>query len=1172
MSDFVIKDGVLMLYCGNEKEIVIPTGVTKIDAFVFSKYFLRDNNITSVIIPDGVTEIGEGAFSGCEQLKNTSLPKTLKRVDPSAFYNTPISEENLQAEKSEIVSAVNIAFQPTDAGQAEKSLISRSDMKKVMLLEDAILNNDIETAKRIVKVCAPFEFTARALGLACRFCTTDMIKLLLENGAVFDYKLNNNLRTKYYVSVKYNFELIPIIDLKCDIHLQDNFRNHLQDYNEFTPQEESVRLENVKYLCQALKAKSPERIGNMLFYAIKNAKDAFVKAIRESGGVLNDKDVKDWTDHNYKNLTDTLAYTNYMYGKDCSERILNHFLDAVSDKGEKLQMGLVMYREILQYSDAIMKRIVNECDLSAITPAKLLAVTMQSANAEKFAALVEAGYIKSAAARDKLIDQASKSGKVEHLAVLMDYKNRTADIAKESQKRQKKEMAELTAAPDSVAALKKIWSYEKNADGTLTITAYKGDLIDVIVPAQIGTNKVTAIGEEAFSPQKARVKNKDVRSKISSVSIPNGVTDIGDKAFEHCRSLENITLSNSVISIGSSAFEECTGLMSITLSDNVMRIGDAAFKGCTGLMDITIPDSVTSIGDSVFSECTGLTSITIGSGITDMDTYIFNQCSNLCSISVSENNDVYRSVNGVVFDKNMTSLIKYPQKKPEDTYEIPDGITSIGDYAFWSCTGLTSITIPDSVTSIGSAALRDCTGLTGITIPDSVTSIKQHAFWGCTGLTSVIIPDGVTNIDDCAFYNCTGLTSVTIPDGVTNIGSMAFYNCTGLTSIILPNGLTGIGSYAFDGCSELTTVTLPYSLTSIGLNGFGNCEKLANVYISDIGAYLNINFGNSYSNPMYYANNLYINDEIAADVLIPDTVTALVDYAFYNCTGLTNVTLPESLISVGNYAFGGCTGLTSIILPDSVTSIGNCAFIRCTGLTSLTLPKNVTSVGERAFCGCTNLTGIALPESVASIGIGAFDKCSNLANVYISNIEAYLNIDFAGSTSCPLCYADNLYINNELTTELEIPNTVKAIPHDAFYGCTGLIKVIVQNGVKKIGDSAFAGCTGLTSVILPNGLTKIDDFAFSNCSSLESITLPNNLTAIGFQAFRSCKELTSIIIPSSLRRIGEYAFYEVNNLANIYYTGSEAEWCKIKIGLNNDALHKASVTYNYAWWENENKA
>ena len=260
-------------------------------------------------------------------------------------------------------------------------------------------------------------------------------------------------------------------------------------------------------------------------------------------------------------------------------------------------------------------------------------------------------------------------------------------------------------------------------------------------------NSVTFIGYAAFSHCLS----------LTSVTIGSSVTSIGDHAFNHCSRLTSITIPNSVTSIGNSAFQNCYSFTSVTIGSSVTFIGSSAFSGCTGLTSITIPNSVTSIGSSAFSECSGLTSVTIGNNVKSIDSHTFGGCNNLTSMKVKSGNSVYDSRDNcnAIIETATNTLIKGCKKTV-----IPNSVTTIGSYAFYKCSGLSSITIPSSVTSIGSSAFYNCSGLTSVTIPNSVTFISGGTFEECTGLTSITIPNSVTSIGRGAFYICRALTDV----------------------------------------------------------------------------------------------------------------------------------------------------------------------------------------------------------------------------------------------------------------------------------------------------------------------------------------------------------------------------------------------------------------------------
>ena len=507
-------------------------------------------------------------------------------------------------------------------------------------------------------------------------------------------------------------------------------------------------------------------------------------------------------------------------------------------------------------------------------------------------------------------------------------------------------------------------------------------------------------------------------------------------------------------------------------------------------------------------------------------------------------------------------------------------VTSIGGYAFRDCTGLTSVTIGNSVTSIDGYAFQGCSGLTSITIPNSVTSIGNEAFQGCSGLTSIIV-DSENQIYDSR-ENCNaiiktasnkllyGCKNTIIPNSVSSIGDNAFRDCSGLTSVTIPNSVTSIGGYVFYGCSGLTSVTIGNSVTSIGRYAFDGCSGLTRVDISSLEAWLGIKFENADTNPLYYANHLYLNGEEVKDLVIPNSVTSIGDYAFYKCEGLTSITIPNSVKSIGDCAFRYCSGLTSVTIPNSVETIGNYAF-DYSGLASVTIGNSVTSIGKEAFHGCSGLTSITMGNSVTSIGEMAFHNCSGLTRVDISSIEAWLGIKFADSSSNPLSYAGHLYLNGEEVKDLVIPNSVTSIGKCAFYGYSGLTSVTIPNSVTSIGSSAFSFCSGLTSVTIPNSVTSIGNSAFYICRGLKSVTIGNSVTSIGDNAFRDCSGLISITIGNSVTSIGDYAFWGCYDLTSIISKAVTPPTCcrytfyDYSATLIVPSIAKAAYTYVADW-------
>ena len=299
---------------------------------------------------------------------------------------------------------------------------------------------------------------------------------------------------------------------------------------------------------------------------------------------------------------------------------------------------------------------------------------------------------------------------------------------------------------------------------------------------------------------------------------------------------------------------------------------------------------------------------------------------------------------------------------------ISDGVTSIGEYAFSGCTGLTSIAIPDGVTSIGDYAFSGCSSLTSVTIPDSVKNIGYGAFgdvlnivysgtasgspWGAR-VVNGYIENGLVYEDSSKtkLLACPSSRegTVVIPNSVTSIGAGVFYDCSSLTSVTIPGSVTSIGDSAFCGCRNLTSITIPGDIVSIGDEAFFCCSNLKKVYSASLVSWLEIVFFGHGSNPCCYGAELYFNGEIANDIVLPDGITNINSRAFQGCSSLTSVTIPNSVKNIGFCAFSDCSSLTSITIPNSVTSIDDLAFYNCSSLNDVFIlnPDSLTEESEK---------------------------------------------------------------------------------------------------------------------------------------------------------------------------------------------------------------------------------
>ena len=770
--------------------------------------------------------------------------------------------------------------------------------------------------------------------------------------------------------------------------------------------------------------------------------------------------------------------------------------------------------------------------------------------------------------------------------------------------------------------------------------AFKGcsGLTSLTIPSS-----VTSIGREAFSGC----------SGLTSLTIPSRVTSIGYGAFSGCSGVTSLVIPSSVTSIDIEAFAGCSGLTSIYVY--LVKLPEMRydiFKGCDAKNCIVyVPKGTYMIyrlsnfnyfENIVESDANGIDTNGL---ITGQITIKLNKAGTLPNmISESQkylitNLKIVGKMNGTdlkfiremagrgynydyneeTTDGKLSILDLYDAKIVEGgaayiSYHGKDKYTSndeLGDFAFYECSGLTSVTIPSSVTAIGKDAFFRCSGLTNLTIPSGVTAIGKDAFFRCSGLTSLTIPSSVTSIGEFAFSGCSGLTSLTIPSSVTSIGDAAFYGCSGLTSLTIPSSVTEIGRSAFYGCSGLTSLTIPSSVTEIGIGAFSDCSGLTSL-------------------------------------TIPSSVTSIGDAAFEGCSGLTSLTIPSSVTSIGDAAFSGCSGLTSLVIPSSVTSIGESAFKGCSGLTSLSIPSSVTSIGKSALKGCSGLTSIYVyPEKLPELGTEVFTGC-NAQNCtvyvpkgtyddykasefgYFENIvegikdglittQITIKLDEAGTLPDSISESQknlipNLkivgevngtdlkfiremagrdYYINKTDGKLSILDLSDAkiveggFPYVWYYdcmftsndklgdkvfeGCSGLTSLTLPSGVTEIGKYAFKGCSGLTNLTIPACVTEIGESAFEGCSGLTSLTVPSSVTNIGYYAFKDCSRLTSLTIPSSVTWIGGSAFENCSGLTSIYvypenlpelesgiFSGCNAQNCTVYVPKGTYDAYKSS--------------
>lgn len=613
-------------------------------------------------------------------------------------------------------------------------------------------------------------------------------------------------------------------------------------------------------------------------------------------------------------------------------------------------------------------------------------------------------------------------------------------------------------------------------------------------------------------------------TRLSTVIINKGVTTIGEGTFNNCTNLTSVTIPSTVTIIGKEALYNCTNLANIILPEGLTTIESMVFGKCTSLTSINIPSTVTTIGSEAFGSCSALAAV----HITDMKAW--------CGIEFGNNN----GANPFIVAQHL-----YLNGSEVKDLVIPEGTTKIGTYAFSACNSLTSVTIPSGVTDFGKEVFARCEGLTTVT---SASSLGERAFYGCNSITNATLLEGVTSIDKEA-----------------------------------------LRGWSMDGSvSSLSSITIPSSLKSIGSGAFSNCSSLTAVHIKDVASWCGIEFDGENSNPLKFAHHLFMNGKEVTDIVIPEGVTTIKQYAFFGGEGLTSVTIPSSMASIEKDAFKNCSSLTAVNIKD-VTSwcgiefdeynnaqtsnplqLAHHLFMNGNEVTDLVIPEGVTAIKQYAFRRCENLTSVSFPKSLTSIGNKAFDGCTGLTAVHLSDVGAWCAIPFIenGSGDNPLKIAGHLFMNGQEIMDLVIPEGVTSISYGAFNGCK-FNSVSIPSTLTSISDKAFNGVGANTvyikdlaawckiqfgssgssnplfsaqhlfvngeevkDLVIPDGVTVISDYAFEECAALTSVNTGNTVKSIGFYSFAGCDNLNTVTIGNSVTNI-DIAFFCCKALTSV---------------------------------------
>lgn len=682
------------------------------------------------------------------------------------------------------------------------------------------------------------------------------------------------------------------------------------------------------------------------------------------------------------------------------------------------------------------------------------------------------------------------------------------------------------------------------------------------------------------------------------VTIPNtvtfngntyAVTSIGDNAFRDCSKLTSIFIGTNVSYIGSHAFSGCVALEYFSVSPN-----NSNYSSEDGVLfsydkkkiyaypnakssSYAIPEDVESIF-SAFEGCINLTSITIPNSMKNIDQNSFSGCLSLKEFIVSDDNPLFSTLSGVLFNKDKTELIAYPNAK-SDIYSIPDGVTSIKSYAFYTCEDLVSISIPNSVVSINSHSFYGCKGLTSVEIPKSVTYIGSLSFKYCTNLKEFIVSDqnklfstldGVLcnkNKTSLLAYPYAKSTTYTVPEQITSIANYAFADCEELISLFIPNSVKKIGSSILAGCKHLQSLSIPFMGSSISDNNHlgylfeeGDGWDCATPFPEKVYCMIKSNNG-IFIQHSYYIPLSLTEISVTYQRTISRTSQNTLKFGFEGCTNLKKIDLPLATRIVDR-AFYGCTYLEEINLPVA-EFIGNEVFYNCQKLITLSLPL-ATSFGDHTFSYCTNLETLNLPVATSiPNGYSFFQGCSELKTLLLPKIKHVDYIDFPSSL-----------------TVLNI-GSLESLRENLLSKCTKLEELTVSfigtgnkdtaTGVNGLFGSLFSSSSSpeKKAIIQYYSETKSRTFYFP--PNLRKVTVTEECEEIQYGAFYGCSTIKEITLPYTLYMVGEKALYGCAGLTDIYckgaapaaaydnsFTGIRVTSCKLHIPYNTTDLYKAS--------------
>lgn len=677
--------------------------------------------------------------------------------------------------------------------------------------------------------------------------------------------------------------------------------------------------------------------------------------------------------------------------------------------------------------------------------------------------------------------------------------------------------------------------------------------------------------------------------KLATVTIPKSIASIGSDAFYNCSGVIRVNYNGTKREWAALLSSGKIGTSNKNLTNGPVYCTDGVLYSASAIPDVI--KSVPADGDTHTLEFAGpFPTDTYNTYSNIKAAFEANSSARICldmTLTTGMNIDAYQfkdyssSFVGFVLPEDCTIIgdAAFTECTSLKSIVIPDSVTEIGSYAFYG-SGLESVVIGKGIETLGDCVFSSCNSLAKITVPGNVKTVGNMAFYLCNNLEEIVLEEGVEYINESSFSGCQNLKTVTIPKTVQKIEINAFNNCMGITGITYGGTKAEWKAFIADAqkfgrynecltnvsikCSDGTITNIPdiiknlpegtYTVTVTGEITEEDLKNIVKAILSNENANVILDM-TSATGLTRIPDNMSQGADNLVGIMLPQGVTSIGENAFSR-SGLSEIVMPDSLAEIGDYAFYECTGLTSVIIPDGVTTIGKEAFMNCSSLKTMTIPASVATIGDNAVSsnGTGTIQGFevtykgtiaqwktlreeftsdsksnyTLSKAIVRCTDGVFCTADNAPSVISALAEGAHTVAVTDDTIMEPDYtATGEAIRSNSTAKIILDMSATSFPSgiaQTFQNCTNLAGIVLSDSRESIGKSEFAGCTGLTSISIPENVTQINDSAFTGCTELVSVSIPSSVTDIGDSVFEDCAKLTSVSIPEKVTSIQTQIF------------------------------------------------